>query len=150
MVIYRIAKTDYIHDMSGFGVRLYGGRWNRKGVGIIYASETRALAAVEYLVHVPLSAVPGNLSIASIEIPDDIIPQVISAGDLPANWRNYPAPAELAELGTRWALANETLLLQVPSAVVEHEFNILINPSRLENMIKGTASSYLTFADWYK
>ena len=25
-----------------------------------------------------------------------------------------------------------------------------INPSRLENMIKGTASSYLTFADWYK
>jgi RES domain-containing protein len=34
----------------------------------------------------------------------------------------------LAELGTTWAIKNESLLLRVPSAVVEHEFNILINP----------------------
>jgi RES domain-containing protein len=139
MIVYRIAKTKYISDLSGMGARLYGGRWNHKGVGIIYTSETRALATVEYLVHVPLSMIPKDLSIASIEIPDDIITKEITVSDLPGNWRNYPSPIKLAELGTRWALSNDTLLLRVPSAVVEHEFNILINPSH-PDMIHVTIS----------
>lgn len=129
MVVYRIARKKYIKDISGNGARSYGGRWNHKGVGIIYTSENRALATVEYLVHVPLSIVPTNLSIVSIEIPDDIMPKEISTSDLPVNWRYYPSPLELAEIGTQWALANNTLLLRVPSAVVEKECNILINPS---------------------
>ncbi len=128
MVVYRIAKTRNIHDLSGTGARTYGGRWNNKGIGIIYTSETRALATVEYLVHVPLSIVPSDISIAYLKIPDGITQNEISISDLPANWRDYPAPPELAELGTQWALTNDTLLLRVPSAAVEHEFNILINP----------------------
>jgi RES domain-containing protein len=51
MIVYRIARANYIRDLSGIGSRLYGGRWNRKGTGIIYTSETRALATLEYLVH---------------------------------------------------------------------------------------------------
>jgi RES domain-containing protein len=129
MLVYRIAKTEYIHDLSGTGAKVYGGRWSKKGIGIIYTSENRALATVEYLVHVPLSLFPGNISIATLKIPDGIAPKEISISGLPANWRNYPAPLELAEIGTRWALANDTLLLRVPSAVVEHEWNILVNPS---------------------
>jgi RES domain-containing protein len=132
MIVYRIAKTKHIHDLSGSGAREYGGRWNDKGISVVYTSESRALATVEYLVHVPLSIVPGHISIASIKIPDRIRPKEISVSDLPANWRDYPPPSELATLGTRWALANETLLLRVPSAVVEREFNILINPSHRE------------------
>jgi RES domain-containing protein len=129
MLVYRIARTKNIHDLSGTGAKVYGGRWNKKGIGIIYTSENRALATVEYLVHVPLSLVPGDISIATLKIPDGIVPKEISISGLPANWRDYPAPPELAEIGTRWALANDTLLLRVPSAVVEHEWNILINPS---------------------
>lgn len=129
MIVYRIAKAKYIRDLSGAGARLYGGRWNHKGIAVIYTSETRALATVELLVHLPLSMVPNDLSIASIEIPAHIVPKEIPTADLPANWRNYPAPAVLADLGTRWALSKETLLLRVPSVVVEHEFNILLNPS---------------------
>ncbi len=107
---------------------MYGGRWNRKGIAVIYASENRALATVEYLVHVPISFSPGNLSIASITIPDRIKPKEIKVSDLPSNWRDYPAPPELAEIGTNWMSKKNSLLLRVPSAVVEHEFNILINP----------------------
>ena len=129
MKVYRIAKAKYINDLSGTGARLYGGRWNNKGIGIIYTSETRALATVEYLVHVPLSLVPHDICIATIEIPDSITAKEILIPDLPANWRSYPAPLELARLGTNWALGNETLLLRVPSVVVDHEFNILINSS---------------------
>ena len=129
MIVYRITKKKYITDLTGTGARLYGGRWNKKGVSILYTSETRALATVEYLVHVPLSMVPDDLSIASIQIPDGITAKAISTSNLPVDWKNYPAPAELSELGNRWALTNGSLLLRVPSAVVEHEFNILINPA---------------------
>jgi len=125
MRVYRIAKTKYIRDLFGTGARMYGGRWNKKG---FINSENRALATVEYLVHVPSSIVPAELSIVTIQIPDDISPKEIPISDLPANWRDYPAPEELAELGTQWALSTETLLLRVPSAAVEGEFNILINP----------------------
>jgi len=129
MIVYRIARGKYIRDLSGVGPRLYGGRWNRKGLSIIYTSETRALATLEYLVHLPLSLMPDDIGISSIEIPDDIISREILISDLPVNWRSWPAPSDLAELGTQWVLSNETLLLRVPSAVVQHEFNILINPS---------------------
>ena len=132
MTLYRIAKKKYVDDLSGAGARIYGGRWNHKGIGMLYTSEGRALATVEYLVHVPLSIVPSDLSIAFIEIPDDIIPTQVSTAQLPANWRDYPAPPELAKIGTRWAIESRSLLLRVPSAVIAGEFNVLINPAHTD------------------
>jgi RES domain-containing protein len=126
--VYRIAKTPYIRDLSGMGARLYGGRWNHKGVGMVYTAESQALATVEYLVHVPLSLVPHDLSIATLHIPDRITPKTMAAENLPTNWRDYPAPPALADFGTEWAVSRETLLLRVPSVVVEREWNVLINP----------------------
>jgi len=129
MEVYRIAAAQHINNLLGDGARRYGGRWNRKGTGIIYTSESRALAAVEYLVHVPLSIVPANLTIAILRIPDRVTAREIVSSDLPDNWRDYPAPPELAALGSRWVASEETLLLRVPSVVVDQELNILINPS---------------------
>ena len=107
---------------------LHGGRWNRKNIPVIYSAENRALATVEFLVHVSLSIVPSNLSIACLEIPDDSDPEQIPMTLLPSNWRDYPAPPELADLGSEWALSRRSFLLRVPSVVVADEFNILINP----------------------
>ena len=53
--MYRTAQTAHIKDLSGTVACLYGGRWNEKGVGVVYTSESRALAILEYLVHVPMS-----------------------------------------------------------------------------------------------
>ncbi|MFH1116740.1 MAG: RES family NAD+ phosphorylase [Pseudomonadota bacterium] len=128
MEVYRIAKTSHIKDLTGTGARMAGGRWNRKGTAILYTSESRSLAAMEYLVHVPFSLMPDDLSIACIEITDSIQPDRISADALPKGWREYPAPSALADLGTDWARENHSLMLRVPSAVVQGEFNILINP----------------------
>jgi len=128
MKVYRISKTFFIKDISGTGARIYGGRWNHKGVSILYTSQSRALATVEYLVHVPLSLKPKNLSIASIELPDDVSIKEVLKEDLPANWRDSPPPSEIASIGTGWILAGNTLGLRVPSASVENDFNLLINP----------------------
>ena len=127
MDVYRIAASRNVRDLRGVGARIYGGRWNHKGTGIIYTSKSRALATVEYLVHVPLSIIPANISIATLHIPDSIKPKSISVNRLPGNWRRYPSPSRLADIGSNWVRVNESLLLRVPSAVVAGEFNILIN-----------------------
>lgn len=132
MRLFRIAKTRYINDLSGAGARANGGRWNRVGVGLLYTSPSRALATVEYLVHVPLARVPKNLSIATIAVPDYVSAETITEEMLPNNWRRHPAPVELEEIGTRWIEERRSLLLRVPSAVVKGDYNVLINPAHLE------------------
>jgi RES domain-containing protein len=128
MRLFRIARTGFIQDLSGAGSRMYGGRWNRKGTALLYTSETRALAALEYLVHVPLALAPPDLSLLPIDVPDEIQVKALEAASLPPGWKAYPPPQSLAALGTRWAQSGETLLLRVPSVVVDDEFNYLVNP----------------------
>jgi len=129
MFLYRISKRAHIKDLTGAGARLYGGRWNHRGVPLVYTSESRSLATVEYLVHLSLPEAPSDLSIATLEVPDDIVLEELDPSSLPKNWRDSPAPVELADLGTEWARSKTLLLLRVPSAVVEHEHNMLINPA---------------------
>ena len=39
MLLYRIAKQNFINDFSGKGAELYGGRWNLKGFPAVYTVE---------------------------------------------------------------------------------------------------------------
>jgi RES domain-containing protein len=94
----------------------------------MYTSESRALAAIEFTVHLSLSQAPGDLSLATLEIPGNISPEEIDLKALPDHWQKYPPPQLLAEVGTEWTRSLSSLLMRVPSAVVPHEFNILINP----------------------
>jgi RES domain-containing protein len=129
MLVYRIARSEHIGDLSGEGARLHGGRWNHRGTPIIYTSAARSLATVELLVHVAFSFAPTDLKMATIGIPDEPPPEEVDVAALPSKWRDFPPPPKLADLGTSWAQSGRTLLLRVPSAVVEHEHNILINPA---------------------
>ena len=124
-----MALAKHARDLSGEGARLTGGRWNAKDTAVIYTSESRSLAAMEYLVHVSLTHIPEKIKMVSIGILDANIPKQMDPSDLPADWRQNPAPFSLADIGTQWALSMKSLLLRVPSAVVMHEFNILINPT---------------------
>jgi RES domain-containing protein len=132
MVLYRIAKKGYSRDLSGTGPRLYGGRWNPKGISVVYASETRALAVLEFFVHLSRPVILPGLCVVSIEIPDTVTRKEITVADLPGGWRAYPAPPELATIGAEWVSSGESLLLRVPSAVMPPECNVLINPAHLE------------------
>lgn len=129
MQLYRIAKAAFARDVTGQGAAAYGGRWNHRGTFVLYTAESRALATVEYLVHVALPLAPGGLSLATLEVPDRCAIETVDPASLPANWRAAPAPARLADLGSAWAQAARTLLLRVPSAVVDQEFNVLVNPA---------------------
>ncbi|MCK5597376.1 MAG: RES family NAD+ phosphorylase [Candidatus Eisenbacteria sp.] len=132
MHLFRIAKTVYIRDLSGAGPRRYGGRWNHKGTAVIYAAESRSLATLEYLVHVPLPYEPLGLSVATLIVPDGASVHELRPSELPADWNRFPAPSSLADLGSEWVRGNASLLLRVPSAVVDDEFNLVINPGHPE------------------
>ncbi len=126
--LYRICATEHINDLSGTGARIYGGRWNNAGYPIVYSSGSRSLAALEFLVHVPMALAPDNLSIAEIIITDNVKRESITTSELPSNWRGYPAPEQLANIGTKWLKSKSSLLFDIPSAVVDKELNTLINP----------------------
>lgn len=128
MLVYRIAKTRYIRDLSGSGSRTYGSRWSPPGISVIYASESRSLAALEFYVHTNPLFVPTDISIAEINIPDHIKIKALIISDLPSDWNEYPAPLVLQEFGLNWINSGESLALRVPSVQVRQEYNFLINP----------------------
>lgn len=127
MNVYRIGREKFIRDLSGEGARLYGGRWNRKGIPMIYSSEHRSLAALEVLVHTSAHQIPDDLMLLTLSLPDDFNTATVIAEDLPDQWREYPAPVHLVELGSAWAESKESVLLRVPSAVIPREWNLLLN-----------------------
>jgi len=126
MRVYRVAKSRYIHDLSGEGSRLYGSRWASPGVPVLYTSESRALAILEFCVHMLPNFVPANVALATLEIPDTIIPFDVDPITLPASWTDYPPAADIQAVGSN-LFASGHPVLRVPSVIVPHEFNFAIN-----------------------
>jgi RES domain-containing protein len=125
MIVYRFAAKGYSNDISGEGARLYGGRWNTKGLPVVYTSMTISLSLLEILVYsASYDELLGNVLIR-IDVPEMDIP-VVSASALNRNWQTDPYTCQY--LGNEFLLQKQSLLLKVPSAIVPEENNILINP----------------------
>ncbi len=127
MEVFRLSKAQYASDLTGTGAKLAGGRWNKPGVAVLYTSSSRALATLEVLVHIPAFYVPSNYVLSSIWIPDDNI-QVLDIKLLPADWQNLTPPQNLQTQTEDWLKSKTYLALKVPSAIVQDEYNYLINP----------------------
>ena len=127
MIVYRLSKSKYSADLSGKGAEKAGGRWNSKGVAMVYTSSSRALCTAEVAVHVPLGIVPADYELVTIEIPDDSVTEA-DIKDLPHDWRSFPHPDSTQKLGDRFVHEGKFLVLKVPSVVVQGEHNFLINP----------------------
>jgi RES domain-containing protein len=127
MIVYRIGKTKYAGDLNGEGAKLFGARWNNKMIACLYTSESRALALLEYTVNVNIDDIPPVLSITAIEIPDRII-RILNEPDLPADWKQSPAPSSTKDFGSKLLLAAAEPVIRIPSAVIPYEFNYLLNP----------------------
>ncbi|MDP2686575.1 MAG: RES family NAD+ phosphorylase [Aequorivita sp.] len=129
MHIFRIAKTKYVNDLSGEGARLYGGRWNKVGDPMIYFSEHLSLCLLEIIVHVDYGKLPLDYSFLKVEIPDTSIKIIESIDFINSKWTSEEAVTQLQMFGGNWLKKQESLALKVPSAVLQKEYNILINPT---------------------
>lgn len=132
MIVYRISREIYAHDLSGQGAQLAGGRWNSKGMAMLYTAETSSLAMLEVLVHTQKNLVPTDLMLVKIQLPNTPSIQKLSPSSLPKNWRIYPPLPLLKALGDQWLLRGEALILRVPSAVNPYESSMLVNPNHPE------------------
>lgn len=123
LVTRRFADTAF----SGEGARLYGGRWNHKGVPMVYTAASQSLAMLEMLVQdEPLRA---NYMMIPATLPDTLAIEHIDAARLPADWRDHPARETLQAMGSEWARQKYSAVLAVPSAVIPAETNYLLNPA---------------------
>lgn len=128
MIIYRLCRKIYSKDLTGQGAEKSGGRWNSKGIAVIYTSESRALCLAEMAVNLPLNLLPSDFTMVSISIPDDSPMDALTTKKLPSDWSNFPHSHSTQKLGDDFIATGKFLALKVPSAVVPMEHNILINP----------------------
>jgi len=129
MQVWRLGRKQFARSaFDGEGAKLYGGRWNHKGLPMVYASATLSLAVLEVLVHHRVPIPPPDFVAIPAEIPAKLRIETIRAADLPADWRDDPAPMRLQQIGSDWLRSLSSLALAVPSVIVPAEFNYLINP----------------------
>lgn len=126
---WRIVKRRRARSaFDGEGARLYGGRWNSSGTRMVYVAGSVSLAVLEVLVHLGDVGVLSSYSLCAVEFEDGLI-EPLDRSRLPADWRSYPAPPGSREIGDAWVKGGSSVILEVPSAVVERESNYLINPA---------------------
>jgi RES domain-containing protein len=130
--VWRATKRKHIDTaFSGEGARLAGGRFNERGIPLVYTSWTLSLSVLEVLTQLvgyedllDYVAIPASF--------DERHVKVLEIEDLPEDWRSLPAPESTKALGTAWIASQETLALRVPSVILPVEHNYLINPAHPE------------------
>ncbi len=128
MRLYRFCRKRQANDLSGTGAKLVGGRWSSPGVAMLYTSESRALALAEYWVHVHPSDLPTDACVVEIGVSDTASMMSMPLSSLPEKWRAGPPLTSLRQAGDQWVLNKQSLILQVPSAVMPLESNYILNP----------------------
>lgn len=128
MIVFRLSKSKYAHDLSGKGAEKAGGRWNSKGTPMLYTSASRALCVAEIAVHTPLGIIPFDYAVSTIKLPGKALFEVKDKY-LSPDWRSFPHADSTQKIGDEFIADGKHLVLQVPSAIIQDEYNFLINPT---------------------
>lgn len=143
MELFRISSEKFSKELTASGA---SNRWNKRGEYVIYTGSTRSLSTLELIVHRNFIKPNINYRVMIISVPDsDIMVKTIKTSDLPKNWRRFEAYTKLQQIGSDWINSRETLLLKVPSAVIPHEYNYIINtehPDFKDNVVLTRTEEY--------
>lgn len=128
MMVWRICRAKFAAEaFSGDGARRFGGRWNTPGVPMVYTSSSLALAAIELFVHLDPSQQPDDLVSIAATLSTGEPAQRLEPGNLPPHWwrEDFEEPRTI---GDRWIRGKGSLAIEVPSAALRTEWNVLVNP----------------------
>jgi RES domain-containing protein len=101
-------------------------RWNHLETPMVYTATSRALAALEFFVNLESNEAPADLLLAEATVPDECV-ETLRLKELPRNWRGLNSE-RCRDLGFQWAASLRSVALKVPSAVVDGDWNVLLNP----------------------
>ncbi|MDZ7605873.1 MAG: RES family NAD+ phosphorylase [Cyclobacteriaceae bacterium] len=124
MIVYRISLSKYTGELNSSGV---ANRWNSQFQYVIYCSENISLCALELLAHTSGIRPTGEFKILHIEIADAAKITAVDVSQLPMDWFQLPGYPITQKMGSEWYEAKLTLLMKVPSAIIQSEFNYIIN-----------------------
>ncbi len=129
MRFWRICRRRYAaRAANGEGAYLYGGRWNSRGVRVVYASTSLALATVETFINLEPNLTPADLVSIKGDIPDALKTGKLDVKVLPAHWHET-RDESLRRFGDEWIRGGQSAALLVPSAAIRGEWNVLLNPA---------------------
>jgi len=125
MELFRISAEKHSSKLTSSGA---SNRWNKKGEYVIYTGSSRSLSTLELVVHRNFIKPDIIYKVMTISVPDtDNLIKTIKINDLPDNWRQFEAYSKLQKIGSEWINSRESLLLEVPSAIIPQEYNYIIN-----------------------
>ena len=125
---WRIVKAKHAATaFSGKGGADSGGRWNSRGVAVVYASLTKSLAVLESLVHLNP---PVRFKFVAFRLEfDDTCLESFPLKKLPPDWQVEPPPPSTQQIGDVWVREARSAVLALPSAIIPSEPNFLLNPA---------------------
>jgi RES domain-containing protein len=126
MIVYRISNSAYNDDISGTGAKLLGSRWNSKDVPVLYTSQYISLSVLEMLVNTNFKDYTIALDLMYINLPDEEPVTAIELTHLKTNWKDDFDYTRY--IGDEFFKQKKSLILKVPSAVIQEEYNFLANP----------------------
>lgn len=134
MKVYRISNKKYTEHLNGEGAYRVGGRWNSKGVRMVYTSTSIALASLEVLVHTDGLPIPKGMILLTFEVQEKYV-QLLD--NPPLNWNEIPPKGAAKVVGDEFVRSEKVLGLKVPSAIIPEEYNVLLNPMHTDmNKVK--------------
>ncbi len=126
---WRIVSSKHLDGaFSGMGAGKTGGRWNSKGVPMVYASGNLALAVLEMAVNLPSPKLLQDFRCIPLEF-DEELAVALAGKDLPTDWDNRPPSPSTRSVGDLWVKEAQSTVFKVPSVVVPQEHNYLVNPN---------------------
>jgi RES domain-containing protein len=125
---WRVVKQRFASQaFDGDGACISGGRWNSAGRAVVYTAASTSLGLLEKLVHTEKGLLPFYVTIP-VTFDADLV-EIVEPQELPASWRSLPAPSELQRIGNEWIDLTRSCILEVPSVIVPHESNFILNPN---------------------
>jgi RES domain-containing protein len=125
---WRIVKAKHARSaFTGDGAAKVGGRWNSRGMPVVYASSTQSLAALESLVHLNPPVLFRYVAFC-IRFDEDLL-EVVPRKSLPESWSVHPPGLASKHIGDRWVRSARSAVLSVPSTIIAREANYLLNPA---------------------
>jgi RES domain-containing protein len=130
MRVWRLCKRRYAPSaFTGEGAGLTGGRWNPVDVPVVYTSLSLSLAVLEAFVHMSAAVDPDDYVSVCATLPvSEQGAERVDVARLPQDWRSVDHPA-LQALGGDWVRSRRSLILLVPSVVIDGEWNAVVNPA---------------------
>jgi RES domain-containing protein len=96
--------------LSGEGAFLYGGRWNSKGVRVVYLGTSLAQAALELLVHLRRPDILRQYAKLEVSF-DAALVTHIDLNDLPDNWNSPQLASAVRNVGDNWVKDEISLVM---------------------------------------